>query len=137
MLLYKLAGTHLALHALSHPFPSRRYSSLVLAGLDLAAAPAGHPLMDAVDHLRRVHQGEKRRGPVPTSFVPKAWARQLKTADGAFDLIGYRLCTLDRLRRAIRRRDVFPVRSLRYRSEERRVGKECVSTCRSRWSPYH
>src|SRR3546814_18281432 len=23
-----------------------------------------------------------------------------------------------------------------WRSEERRVGKECVSTCRSRWSPY-
>src|SRR3546814_20835289 len=25
----------------------------------------------------------------------------------------------------------------RVRSEERRVGKKCVSTCRSRWSPYH
>src|SRR3546814_1728149 len=25
---------------------------------------------------------------------------------------------------------------IRWRSEERRVGKECVSTCRSRWSPY-
>src|SRR3546814_20478256 len=25
----------------------------------------------------------------------------------------------------------------RVRSEERRVGNECVSTCRSRWSPYH
>src|SRR3546814_12940422 len=25
---------------------------------------------------------------------------------------------------------------LKIRSEERRVGKECVSTCRSRWSPY-
>src|SRR3546814_15398068 len=24
-----------------------------------------------------------------------------------------------------------------HRSEERRVGNECVSTCRSRWSPYH
>src|SRR3546814_2106168 len=24
-----------------------------------------------------------------------------------------------------------------WRSEKRRVGKECVSTCRSRWSPYH
>ena len=24
-----------------------------------------------------------------------------------------------------------------YRSEERRVGKECSSECRSRWSPYH
>src|SRR3546814_13063915 len=32
-----------------------------------------------------------------------------------------------------------PLKSLRTgtRSEERRVGKECVSTCRSRWSPYH
>src|SRR3546814_1084023 len=27
--------------------------------------------------------------------------------------------------------------NLSTRSEERRVGKECVSTCRSRWSPYH
>src|SRR3546814_6130229 len=27
--------------------------------------------------------------------------------------------------------------TLQLRSEERRVGKECVSTCRSRWSPYH
>src|SRR3546814_19417651 len=27
--------------------------------------------------------------------------------------------------------------ALNCRSEERRVGKECVSTCRSRWSPYH
>src|SRR3546814_18423224 len=31
--------------------------------------------------------------------------------------------------------DTPPV--LLVRSEERRVGKECVSTCRSRWSPYH
>src|SRR3546814_8653671 len=29
------------------------------------------------------------------------------------------------------------IRSNTVRSEERRVGKECVSTCRSRWSPYH
>src|SRR3546814_17198017 len=28
-------------------------------------------------------------------------------------------------------------RKTQARSEERRVGKECVSTCRSRWSPYH
>src|SRR3546814_20645110 len=29
------------------------------------------------------------------------------------------------------------VAGIQHRSEERRVGKECVSTCRSRWSPYH
>src|SRR3546814_18564572 len=33
------------------------------------------------------------------------------------------------------RRERFP--QIRLRSEERRVGQECVSTCRSRWSPYH
>ena len=27
--------------------------------------------------------------------------------------------------------------SAEIRSEERRVGKECLSVCRSRWSPYH
>src|SRR3546814_1848068 len=34
--------------------------------------------------------------------------------------------------------DLGFVRTIEHRrSEERRVGKECVSTCRSRWSPYH
>src|SRR3546814_12054441 len=30
-----------------------------------------------------------------------------------------------------------PIVATEARSEERRVGKGCVSTCRSRWSPYH
>src|SRR3546814_19344449 len=33
--------------------------------------------------------------------------------------------------------DRFDANAYLYRSEERRVGKECVSTCRSRWSPDH
>src|SRR3546814_5486246 len=33
--------------------------------------------------------------------------------------------------------DTAATRRRAVRSEERRVGKECVSTCRSRWSPYH
>src|SRR3546814_13938259 len=33
--------------------------------------------------------------------------------------------------------DTSPVPKKDWRSEERRVGKECVSTWRSRWSPYH
>src|SRR3546814_15022378 len=39
---------------------------------------------------------------------------------------------------AMRRYDVLSQRPEQVqRSEERRVGKECVSTCRSRWSQYH
>ena len=30
-----------------------------------------------------------------------------------------------------------PVMFVVERSEERRVGKECIAVCRSRWSPYH
>src|SRR3546814_17516554 len=36
-----------------------------------------------------------------------------------------------------RAEDAATVDPMQLRSEERRVGKECVSTCRSRWSPYH
>src|SRR3546814_9018343 len=38
-------------------------------------------------------------------------------------------------RAEVERDDALAAQALR--SEERRVGKECVSTCRSRWSPYH
>src|SRR3546814_12653246 len=33
--------------------------------------------------------------------------------------------------------ETLSLNAIGVRSEERRVGKECVSTCRSRWSPYH
>ena len=32
---------------------------------------------------------------------------------------------------------IYPAAEAAKRSEERRVGKECASMCRSRWSPYH
>src|SRR3546814_8591417 len=52
---------------------------------------------------------------------------------------GYpRRYTCDQLRYTNQDRIVHTsYRSYGSRSEERRVGKECVSTCRSRWSPYH
>src|SRR3546814_14491244 len=39
--------------------------------------------------------------------------------------------------RVLLNRDVAPTAAFVNRSEERRVGKECVSTCRSGWEPYH
>src|SRR3546814_13453528 len=61
--------------------------------------------------------------------------------------LGARLLALRRIFRVPGRRDAgvsgqdggaLPhADQVAHRSEERRVGKECVSTCRSRWSPYH
>src|SRR3546814_15877062 len=41
------------------------------------------------------------------------------------------------LHHLLKRGAVAVVELQEVRSEERRVGKECVSTCSSRWSPYH
>src|SRR3546814_10013263 len=49
---------------------------------------------------------------------------QVSSGSGA---VGNRISPLHRAARQFRQR----------RSEERRVGKECVRTCRSRWSPYN
>src|SRR3546814_18428768 len=37
----------------------------------------------------------------------------------------------------VKMREKYPWLQRASRTEERRVGKECVSTCRSRWSPYN
>lgn len=91
-----------------------RFAAALVRSLDLEAAPAGKALLAAVEHVRAVQDGGKRTGPPPTAFAPAEWTGQLKGADGRLDLFGYRLCVLDQLRRTIRRRDVFPSRSLRY-----------------------
>src|SRR3546814_13615177 len=47
------------------------------------------------------------------------------------------IARLDRVEQRLVRQVGIALGGLEPRSEERRVGKECVSTCRSRWSPYH
>src|SRR3546814_9964392 len=47
------------------------------------------------------------------------------------------LSTVRQLFDRYQERALSPLPLIQLRSEERRVGKECVSTCRSRWSPYH
>src|SRR3546814_13185816 len=45
--------------------------------------------------------------------------------------------TEDIVTSAVVKTQELTIKASNLRSEERRVGKECVSTCRSRWSPYH
>src|SRR3546814_19915635 len=68
-----------------------------------------------------------------------------KGADESIDWDGMEQASLDRCLIAMRQRQmvfqgyewVCPECHHGNRSEERRVGQECVSTCRSRWSPDH
>src|SRR3546814_18774945 len=76
----------------------------------------------------------QRKGESP--FLSKVNARQLSAEATWQDALGYGMSLLD-LEAEVRVRWAPSQVVSGERSEERRVGKECVSTCRSRWSPYH
>src|SRR3546814_19336894 len=60
------------------------------------------------------------------------------TNKNAIIVSDYRMLKVDTLdNRTISDRLVHTIADHVKRSEERRVGKECGSTCRSRWRPYH
>src|SRR3546814_8454978 len=71
-------------------------------------------------------------------FFKQKTAYEMRISDWSSDVCSSDLPTPSTCRRIQRRRcpAASPGTACR-RSEERRVGKECVSTCRSRWSPYH
>src|SRR3546814_14056552 len=84
----------------------------------------------------------KLRGPFATNTLmpietlpPPAKSLLLLESRIGFELAGFVL-SMPRLRRELPRGNGQPL-IIVPRSEERRVGKECVSTCRPRWSAYH
>src|SRR3546814_21086480 len=81
---------------------------------------------DLIRKSYRLPKTIRARPPTPTATPSWWWKTYLKTCTAVKAAGALRAC----------------VTSTRWartpaRSEERRVGKECVSTCRSRWSPYH
>jgi len=91
-----------------------RFMPALLRATSFAAAPAGKPILDAIEYVRAVLDEKHRPGPPPTAFVPDSWMRQVSDENGGIDMTGYRLCLLDRMRAAIRRRDLFVGASFRY-----------------------
>lgn len=75
--------------------------------------PAGQPVLKALHHLRKVEEGGARGTAWPMEFVPKSWERRV-TSNGVVDRRAWTLCLIDRLRGALRRRDVFAAPSLRF-----------------------
>jgi TnpA family transposase len=91
----------------------RRFLPHFVRIVGLGAMPAGRPVLKALHHLRKVEDGGARGSPWPTEFVPKSWERRV-TRNGVVDRRAWTLCLVDRLRGALRRRDVFAMPSLRF-----------------------
>jgi TnpA family transposase len=91
----------------------RRFLPQLVRVVSFGAMPVAKPLLDAVHQLRKIEDGPARGEALPTEFVPKPWERRV-IRNGAVDRRAWTLCLVDRLRSAIRRRDVFAAPSLRF-----------------------
>ena len=116
-------------------------------------------LTEAIGHATVLARGPKARGAIRACGLREAWSPESESSSevlehliARYDLEGKRIAVqlhgeplpdvVQTLRMA--GADVIEVPVYRWvppsdtgRSEERRVGKECSSPCRSRWSPYH
>ncbi|MBV8917195.1 MAG: Tn3 family transposase, partial [Bradyrhizobium sp.] len=90
-----------------------RFLPALLRAVVFGATPAGRLVLDAMHHLR-ITEGRGPTASAPLGFVPAGWKRQVKAADGGIDRLGCRLCLLEAMRTAIRRRDLFAAPSIRY-----------------------
>src|SRR3546814_15114125 len=112
------------------------YTTLFRSGGDhIAAKPLLHRVQGMVfDDPPRLWPVAVRNcvgdvGPSGQEFGPAGSRRPLQEHDLAPHMHCILSCLLSAMRPRLFRKGA--------RSEERRVGKGCVSTCRSRWSPYH
>jgi Tn3 transposase DDE domain len=92
----------------------RRFLPILLKTVAFRASPAGEPLIEAIDYLKTL-DGDKKKATAepPLDIVDPAW-RGYVVCDGKVDLQAYTFCFLDRLRKGLRRRDVFVTTSVRY-----------------------
>src|SRR3546814_16372101 len=99
-----------------------------MAGMDMGGSDMGAMSMRDFSNAPEV-----AKNPGVQTISPMPMDRTGEPPTGLKD-VGHRVLTYRDLVALERNPDV---RAPSRRSEERRVGKECISTCRSRWSPDH
>src|SRR3546814_13926774 len=137
---------------MTHPFPSRRSSGLAVWGrLDVRFGEAGQRISAGRERVvvtgigKSGHIARKIAATLAATGTPAFFMHAAEAIHGDLGMLtgqdillaisysgaGQEILTIVPLVKRL------GARLIAIRSEERRVGKECVSTCRSRWSPYH
>ena len=91
-----------------------RFLPTLLKTVVFRASPAGEPLIEAIDYLKTLDADKKKATAKPPLHIVDAAWRGYVVCDGKVDLQAYTFCFLDRLRKGLRRRDVFVTTSVRY-----------------------
>ena len=92
----------------------RWFLPTVLKHIAFQPGPAGTAVTEALNYLHILEVDLKRKIDAPTAIITDAWRPYVTPEDGKIDKRAYMFCTLDRLRTAISRRDVFVQPSWRY-----------------------
>jgi hypothetical protein len=106
---------HFEAELLSRYAMVRQFLPSLLATIELEGSPAGQPVLDAVAALRAL-EGRKKVSfdEVPVEVLSPAWRRLAGEPGGPLDRRAYTFAVLERLRSALRARDVFVPRSQRW-----------------------
>lgn len=94
---------------------------MLIKHIRFGAAPAGEPVVAAFDYLKQNYHRRQFDDSVPMLVVNKAWQRYVVSdaKDKTIDPRAYTFCVLDRLRIALKHRDVFVTPSWRYADPRR------------------
>jgi len=91
----------------------RRFLPAVLSTIQFGATPTGAPVLAALAELTLQQHRVQHKQP-PLQIVTKAWRPYVVKDDGTIDTKAYTFCCLERVRSALRRRDLCVSSSLRY-----------------------
>jgi hypothetical protein len=91
----------------------RRFLPPLLRTIPFDGTPAGQSVLEAINYLREVEQGTTKALDAPMAIVSRGWRRYVGTSED-FDRKAYVFCCLDRVRSALRRRDIFVAPSVRH-----------------------
>ncbi|MGA2986948.1 MAG: Tn3 family transposase [Terriglobia bacterium] len=91
----------------------RRFLPHLLQTVRFDATPAGQSVLEALNYLLEVERGATNAPDPPVTIVNRGWRRYVGTGED-FDRKAYVFCCLDRVRSALRRRDIFIAPSVRH-----------------------
>ncbi len=91
----------------------RRFLPALLEHIHFSAGQADTPLLEALDYLR-LQEDSSAPLIAPLTVVPTKWRRHVGEAQSRSEQRAYTFCVLERLRKALHRRDVFVAPSWRY-----------------------
>ncbi len=91
----------------------RRFLPALLEHIHFAAGQEDTPLLEALEYLR-LQENSPAELLAPLSVVPPKWHRHVGEGQSRAEKRAYTFCVLDRLRKALHRRDVFVAPSWRY-----------------------